>query len=243
MRRPPRGPVERSAPAPAPPPPATDVPAPPALPPPATLDPAPPAPPPPAIVADGDGGDAGQPAAKKMRGTRKVVAWIFMDKISDSKGTCRLGCLDKLGCSRAILSIASTTSIERHVEAKHPVFWSAFLACRNNTGNVLELEASVARKSAEIEAHLNKLEAHKDKFFKKIAKSLDGAVKSDLLLLLWAIENNVSRLALNAPTFDTFLRSALSSIPRHASSHTSLGASVPMPLQIAMTCKMSIFFS
>ena len=75
-----------------------------------------------------------EPKTKKRRISRKLTARIFVDPVSDQgasdtdlgKAYCRLGCLNKDGTDRKILTVTSTSLIERHLEAKHPTIFANF---------------------------------------------------------------------------------------------------------------------
>src|SRR5690606_2157655 len=80
------------------------------------------------------------PPHKKRRLTRKLTAWIFVDLTDDGKlGWCRLGCLNNSGSERHSYVIASTTSVTRHLEPKHPSFFEKFKFAQDTRYNVATL--------------------------------------------------------------------------------------------------------
>lgn len=130
------------------------------------------------MIADAgeDGGevedDVAAPDQKRRRVTRKVTAKIFVDfdEMVVDKAICRLGCLNKEGNDRLTYSITSTTSIERHVEAKLPSLHSKFKKAQNNEFNIEALEKEIENEDIRVREKLSKLRQHSDRFFRRVAK-------------------------------------------------------------------------
>jgi hypothetical protein len=162
-----------------------------------------------AEVAAGKDSSGEGPPPKKRRTTRKLVAWFFVDRSeTDPKRViCNLGCLSSDNLGRLAYSAKDTPLVERHVAAVHPSFYAKFQQARNNEYNLATLEEEVQCARAQAISRVAKHKEHSDKFFRKINKGLENKVKCDLILMLWATANAVSRSALNCPIFDFFLRS------------------------------------
>lgn len=170
-------------------------------------------------VVDESLNEGGSPPPKKRRVARKLTPWMFVDHYDNGKmGWCKLGCLNHSGSDRHSYSITSTTSISRHVEAKHPSFSQKFKNAQDNRYNVATLEKEVQEENEKVMSRLAKLKSNAGKFFRKVSKGLDHKVKCELQLFLWSIESGVSRLALNSPLFDSFL--TLSGITTVANRHS-----------------------
>lgn len=163
--------------------------------------------------SDVDGVEERSPAPKRRRQTRKLTALIFVNLNSDGTvGACRLGCLNREGNDFHTYSIASTSSVIRHLLAKHPAMHAMFHRALNNEFNVNELETEIEKAEMKARERIAKMHRHSISFFAKIDKRLDNKVASNLELLLWAIANGVPRLALNCPIFDSYHR-RIGSVP------------------------------
>lgn len=164
-----------------------------------------------AVPVRGEGdpaGDGDEPAARRRRVTRKVTASIFFDPCGDGvKFACKVGCLANDSLSRKELKCHNTGHMEKHMVAAHPLLWTQFRACRGNAGNYTALLANIDSAAKSV---ASKIEKNKKSFLKwpRAAEAkVDGAVKSNLLLLMWQISNGVGRLSANCPIFDMYLRS------------------------------------
>lgn len=153
-----------------------------------------------------------EPQAKRRRITRKLVAWLFVERLTDQtgkptgKGLCRLGCLAASGTERLTYAAPSTTHVERHLEAKHPTMLANFVKAQNNEQHVYQLEKEVDEANAKALQRIEKKVNDGNKFFRFVERGLEHKTQCDLELLLWAIANGVSRSPLNCPILDLFLR-------------------------------------
>lgn len=167
---------------------------------------------PPAIDGDDDVSDdeeASEPPQKRRRTSRKIVAWMFVDReVEGGPAKCRLACLNTDGSDRLLYTASSTSHIERHMSYKHPNFLKKFRDARNNSYSVAMLEMEIKQAEEKAKGRIAQRRAQKDKFFRVIDRGLDHKVQNDLELLIWSIANGVTRSALNCPIFDRFLRHA-----------------------------------
>lgn len=134
------------------------------------------------------------------------MAWIFVDRPSEKLAVCRLRCLSKDNNDRFQFTAIGTTHVERHVQSKHPSFYDKFEKAKDNYYNVAMLESEIDAANSKAIQRILALKATADKFFRRVkVAGLDNKVKCDLELLMWAIANGVSRLALNSPILDQYL--------------------------------------
>lgn len=163
-----------------------------------------------AVIADK--GEEGEPAAKRIRVTWKVVSWIFVDKVEEEgkftgKVICRLGCVQSP--NRYGFSAAGTSHVERHVAAKYPSIFQKFELSKSNRYSLAQLEEEINTSDNKTLVRLAKDKETADKFFRRTKSgSLDNKVKCDMEFLSWAVANGMLRLALNCPILDMALHAA-----------------------------------
>lgn len=154
--------------------------------------------------------DAANPVAKKRRTTRKLTGWIFVDMHDKTRiggmAFCKLGCLSKQGSDRLSYSATDTGAVARHMKAKHPDLWKDFEACKNDEDSVNRLTRQVEAQNDKILSTIAKKLALNNTFWANASDGLDTRVRNSLTLLMWAVSNGVSRICLNCPLFDAFLR-------------------------------------
>lgn len=139
--------------------------------------------------------------------TRKVTAAIFFTDAGGQNRECKLGCLAPDNISRKVIKFHNSGHLEQHVKAAHQLLWQQFCACKNNADNYNVLLANI---DSAFKTSASKIEKNKKntlKWPKAVAANLDGAVRSNLLLLMWQIVNAVGRLSANCPIMDLYLRS------------------------------------
>jgi len=169
------------------------------------------------------GGD--EPAARRRRVTRKVTASMFFDPCGDGVTfACKVGCLANDTVSRKLLKCHTTGHMEKHMIAAHSLFWTQFRACQGNAGNYNALLANIDNAAKTVASKIEKNKKNTLKWPRAVEARVDGAVKSNLLLLMWQISNGVGRISANCPIFDLYLRS-LGTNPaanRHTLQHSYL---------------------
>lgn len=182
-----------------------------------------PAPPPAAALAA-----AQQPAAQVVyaeegpedapppqnRQARRHTLWMFVRdpaeaaqagvSIVDPYVLCRVGCKNK--------AVAG-----RHLRSFHGSLLESFNRCKNGLSNWNELEETIANFETDVLEKVKKARRLSDSFWKKVDRSVPGAMDRDavaqLLLLLWAVSNGIPRFALNDPILDAYHRHVGASPP------------------------------
>jgi hypothetical protein len=119
----------------------------------------------------------GAPAVKKSRTVRKLTARIFFDQEEDGRFSCCLGCSAKGGQDRfSLASGSTTTSLQRHMEAKHPSWFERFRAARNNKQNLRQLEVDIRAENRRALETLARKDGSVARFLRKLEKGLEHKV-------------------------------------------------------------------
>lgn len=160
-----------------------------------------------AVPVPGDG-DVGEPAARRRRVTRKVTASIFFDRLKElNLYACKVGCLGNDTVSRKELKCHNTGHMVKHMSAAHPLLWNMFLGCKNNAASYNTLLANIDSAAKVVAAKIEKNKKSTLKWTRSFEAHVEGAVASNLLLLMWQIANGIGRMSSNCPIFDLYLRS------------------------------------
>lgn len=128
-------------------------------------------------------------------------------EIADSYVLCRLGCKNKEGTGQLSYSCLSTGTITRHLRTFHTAFFDRFHRCKAGRSNWNELEELIASHDTDVMEKVTKARRKSDSFWKKVDGSGVGAdprATSQVVLMLWAVANGISRVALNDTIFDVY---------------------------------------
>jgi len=152
---------------------------------------------------------AGQePPQKKRRQTRKVTLFIFVERIPNNHKdvVCKCGCLSKDGSARLQYAAATVGHVKIHCAAHHPLLLTQFQSCKNAKGSFHVLEQNIENLNISALANIEKNKKNGSRFFKMVNIGLDHRIKVNLLLTMWSVANGVSRISVNCPIFDTYLK-------------------------------------
>lgn len=151
-----------------------------------------------------------EPDGTKKRISRRRTFRIFTEpekQNNDSSSFCKLGCISDSTGDRLVYATPTTGAIKRHVSRHHALFLNQYLECKNHLDNFNKLLAAVESIDKATVAKIARKRQSTAQLYKSVTPGLENKARSELLLELWAVANNISRFALNDPIFDTFLRS------------------------------------
>jgi len=129
------------------------------------------------------------------------------DQMDKKRAYCKLGCIEKDQKSLKSIAVSSTDNVKDHVVARHHQMWLDYEKAENNLISISDFKNKINQMHADALARLQKLNANTLKHYRKIDSGLDKRVRDELTAMIWAISNNVSRVALNCPYFDAYLSS------------------------------------
>ena len=106
--------------------------------------------------------------------------------------------------SRWEFAAPNSGAVARHFAPKHPEFYQKYNTAKKTEESINSLIADVEKANDAAFKRLEKLNAKKLQYFRRLDNGLTKKMRPELCLVSLAVANNVPRVALNYPLFDAY---------------------------------------